>query len=56
MKKIIELPFFSGFYESNLENSDTEYYVTKQEIEYWKERTGIELTEDDFEFNYEERR
>lgn len=63
MKFNIELPFFPGFYESDLENSDTSYWAIKEELEYYQrdyaydkpeERAIYEqLTEDDLEFDYE---
>ena len=54
-----ELPFFPGFYESTLYNSDTEYRAIEEEVEYYTcdlreehpEYQGI--TEDDLEFDYE---
>lgn len=53
----IELPFFPGFYESDLENSDTSYWAIKEELEYYREECDApckELTEDDLEFRYED--
>ena len=35
MKVNIELPFFPGFYESDLMNSDTAYWAIKEELEYY---------------------
>jgi hypothetical protein len=55
MKINIELPFFPGFYESDLENSDTSYWAIKEELDYYRndcETPCKELTEDDFDFNY----
>ena len=61
----IELPFFPGFYESDLENSDTAYWAIKEELEYYQrdyceygpgepeEKPLYEqLTEDDLDFRY----
>ena len=53
----IELPFFPGFYETSLENSDTSYWAIKEELDYYQsecETPCKELTEDDFEFQYED--
>jgi len=64
----IELPFFPGFYESDLENSDTSYWAIKEEVEYYqreycsdwgpgdKEDAPIyeQITEDDLDFDYKE--
>ena len=55
MKVNIELPFFPGFYESDLENSDTSYWAIKDELDYYRNECDTpckELTEDDFEFRY----
>ena len=55
MKVNIELPFFPGFYESDLENSDTSYWAIKEELDYYQndcEKPCKELTEDDFDFDY----
>ena len=55
MKVNIELPFFPGFYESDLENSDTSYWAIKEELDYHRNYCDTpckELTEDDFEFHY----
>lgn len=55
MKINIELPFFPGFYESDLENSDTSYWAIKEELDYYRNECDTpckELTEDDFEFRY----
>ena len=57
MKVNIELPFFPGFYESSLENSDTAYWAIKEELQYYQEECDTpckELTEDDLDFNYEQ--
>ena len=51
----IELPFFPGFYESDLENSDTPYWAIKEELQYFQEECNTPcpgLTEDDLDFNY----
>lgn len=51
----IELPFFPGFYETDLENSDTAYWAIKEELQYFQEECNTpcpELTEDDLDFNY----
>ena len=59
MKINIELPFFPGFYETNLENSDTSYWAIKEELDYYRSECDTpckELTEDDFEFRYEDYR
>ena len=51
----IELPFFPGFYESDLENCDTAYWAIKEELQYYQEECDTpcpELTEDDLDFNY----
>lgn len=60
--KDVELPFFPGFYESDLENSDTAYWAIKEELEYYQgdyaygnpEEQAIcaQLTEDDLDFDY----
>ena len=55
MKVNIELPFFPGFYESDLENSDTSYWAIKEELEYYQNECDTpckELTEGDLDFNY----
>ena len=55
MKVNIELPFFPGFYESDLENGDTAYWAIKEELQYYQEECDTpckELTEDDLDFNY----
>ena len=55
MKFNIELPFFPGFYESDLENSDTSYWAIKEELQYYQEECDTpckELTENDLDFNY----
>lgn len=57
MKVNIELPFFPGFYESDLENSDTAYWAIKEELEYHRNECDTpckELTEDDLDFNYKD--
>ena len=63
MKFNIELPFFPGFYESDLETSDTSYWAIKEELEYYQNDYACnnpdeqaiyeQLTEDDLEFDYE---
>lgn len=63
MKFNIELPFFPGFYESGLENSDTSYWAIKEELEYYQNDYAYnnpdeqaiyeQLTEDDLEFDYQ---
>ena len=55
MKVNIELPFFPGFYESDLENSDTSYWAIKEELDYYRndcENPCKELTENDLDFDY----
>lgn len=56
MKKNFEirLPFFCGFYESPLYNSDTLYWeTTEDEMEYWRERFDDEtLTADDLDIDF----
>lgn len=55
MKVNIELPFFPGFYESDLENSDTSYWAIKEELDYYRNDCDTpckELTENDLDFNY----
>jgi hypothetical protein len=64
MKFNIELPFFPGFYESDLENSDTSYWAIKEELEYYQndyaydnpdeQAIYTQLTKDDLEFDYAE--
>ena len=64
MKVYIELPFFPGFYESDLENGDTSYWAIKEELEYYQNEYAYnnpdeqaiysQLTEDDLDFNYED--
>ena len=52
MKVNIELPFFPGFYESDLENSDTPYWAIKEELQYYQEECDTpckELTESDIQ-------
>lgn len=50
----IRLPFFCGFYESPLYNSDTLYWeTTEDEMEYWRERFDDEtLTADDLDIDF----
>ena len=62
MKVNIELPFFPGFYESDLENSDTSYWAIKDELDYYQREYAYDnpdeqaiyaqLTEDDLDFNF----
>lgn len=60
MSKIfnIRIPFFPGFYESELMNSDTSYWAIKEELEYLQRDCRQEhpefqiLTEDDLDFRY----
>ena len=59
MKMNIELPFFPGFYESSLMNSDTAYWAIKDELEYMQDAYILKehpeyktLTEDDLDFRY----
>ena len=55
MKVNIELPFFPGFYESDLENSDTPYWAIKEELQYYQEECDTpckQLTENDLDFDY----
>lgn len=55
MKVNIQLPFFPGFYESDLENSDTPYWAIKEELEYYQRDCDTpckELTESDLDFDY----
>ena len=60
MSKIfnIQIPFFPGFYESDLYNSDTSYRAIQEELEYLqsdccKEHPEYQiLTEDDLDFRY----
>ena len=54
MKVNIELPFFPGFYESDLKNCDTAYWAIKDELYYYQNECDTpckELTEDDLDFN-----
>lgn len=55
MKVNIELPFFPGFYESDLENGDTAYWAIREELQYYQEECDTpckELREGDLDFNY----
>ena len=67
MKFYIQLPFFPGFYESDLKNCDTAYWALKEELEYYQREYAYDnpdeqaiyaqLTEDDIDFDdnrYEE--
>ena len=59
MKMNIELPFFPGFYESDLMNSDTDYWAIKEELDYYRNECDTpckELTEEDLDFDYEKYR
>ena len=59
MRISIELPFFPGFYESDLMNSDTPYWAIKEEYDYYTKDLISEhpeykfLTEDDLDFDYD---
>ena len=59
MRISIQLPFFPGFYESSLMDSDTVYWAIKEELEYYQRDLKDEhpeyqhLTEDDLDFDYE---
>lgn len=50
----IQLPFFPGFYESALYNSDTLYWeTTEDEMVYWREKFDDEtLTADDIDIDF----
>ena len=54
----LQIPFFPGFYESDLMNSDTSYWAIKEELEYLQHDCRQEhpeyqiLTEDDLDFRY----
>lgn len=54
----LQIPFFPGFYESDLMNSDTSYWAIKEELEYLQQDCADEhpeykmLTEDDLDFRY----
>jgi len=51
-KLSMSLPFFPGFYESWLFNSDTEYRAIQNELDYYREeKPGV--TEDNLDFDYE---
>ena len=55
MKVNIQLPFFPGFYESDLENCDTAYWAIEEELDYYRNECDTpckELTEDDLDFDY----
>lgn len=55
MKVNIQLPFFPGFYESDLENSDTAYWAIKEELDYYRNECDApckELTENDLDFDH----
>lgn len=52
-KYSIQLPFFCGFYESPLLNSDSVYYEVKENLDMYQERYNDEtLDEDDLELDY----
>lgn len=56
MKTInIKLPFFPGFYETWLENSDTEYYAIQDAVDFYSEN-GFETDCDDYTFDTYRRR
>ena len=54
----MEIPFFPGFYETDLMNSDTSYWAIKEELEYYRDELSdehpeyVHLTEDDLDFRY----
>lgn len=51
----IEVPFFPGFYDSLLLNSDDSYYAIKEELEYYHDEEGrTDLTEDDLDIHYDD--
>lgn len=58
MELSINVPFFPGFYESSLMNSDTSYWAIKEELDYIKDELSDDhpeyknLTEDDLDFRY----
>ena len=62
MKVNMQIPFFPGFYESDLMNSDTSYWAIKDELEYYQRDYAYDnpdeqaiyeqLTEDDLDFRY----
>lgn len=59
MKISMEIPFFPGFYETDLMNSDTSYWAIKEELEYYYQQDLLpehpeyeHLTEDDLDFRY----
>ena len=54
MKYNIQLPFFPGFYESDLKNCDTAYWAIKEELRYYQSECDTPcptLTEDDLDFD-----
>ena len=54
MKYNIQLPFFPGFYESDLKNCDTAYWAIKEELQYYQSECDTPcptLTEDDLDFD-----
>lgn len=50
----IELPFFCGYYESPLYNSDTLYWETNDEdnMEWYRECFGEDITADDLDIDF----
>ena len=60
MELSINVPFFPGFYESSLMDSDTSYWAIKEELDYIKDELSDDhpeyknLTEDDLDFRYRE--
>ena len=59
MKISMDIPFFPGFYETDLMNSDTSYWAIKEELEYYYQQDLLpehpeyeHLTEDDLDFRY----
>ena len=54
----LQIPFFPGFYETDLMNCDTSYWAIKNELQWLKEDCREEhpeyqiLTEDDLDFRY----
>jgi len=58
----LQIPFFPGFYETGLMDSDTSYWAIKEELEYLQRDCREEhpeykiLTEDDLDFRYSDYR
>ena len=52
----INIPFFCGFYESPLYNSDTLYYEVDENLDEYKEMFGDDVTSDDFDIEWDEYR